>query len=68
MWKWYDGSLWAVYEPQAEPFKGLSLGAGFVARGNAEFDNANTFALPSYTLVNLMAAYKFTMANTKVTA
>ncbi len=62
------GSLWAVYEPQFEPVKGLSLGAGFVARSNAEFDNANLFALPSYALVNLMAGYKFTVAGTKITA
>lgn len=61
-------SLWAVYEPQSEPLKGLSLGAGFVTRSDAEFDNANTFALPSYTIVNLMAAYKFAVEHTKVTA
>jgi iron complex outermembrane receptor protein len=61
-----SGSLWAVYEPQDATFKGLALGAGFYAQSDVEVDNANSFALPGYTTLKLMARYKFTVANTKV--
>jgi len=60
------GSLWAVCEPQAEWVRGLALGGGLVARSDVEFDDANTFALPGYTIVNLMARYKFSVANTRL--
>lgn len=60
------GSLWAVYEPYAELFRGLALGAGFVVRSDFEFDNANSFALPGYTTVDLMARYGFSVNSTKL--
>jgi iron complex outermembrane receptor protein len=61
------GSLWAVYSPLSDPFKGLAFGAGFIARSNAEVDNANTFTLPGYATVNLMARYAFAFQQTKLT-
>lgn len=62
-----SGSLWAVYAPLAEPVKGLSLGAGVIARSNVEVDNANSFTLPGYATVNLMARYAFVYQQTKIT-
>jgi iron complex outermembrane receptor protein len=62
-----SGSLWAVYEPEAEPFKGFAFGAGLYGQSNVEFDNANSFTLPGYITVNLMARYKFTYEKTRLT-
>lgn len=69
--RWYgvpknSGSLWAVYEPQFDPVRGLALGAGFVARGSVEVDRANSFTLPSYAVVDLMARYTLDYWNKKV--
>ena len=53
------GSFWLTYEPQAHAARGLKIGAGVVARSQQEGDNANTFQLPGYALVNLMAGYSW---------
>jgi iron complex outermembrane receptor protein len=62
-----SGSLWVVYSPLAEPVKGLALGAGFRAQSNVAGDNPNTYTLPGYATVNLMARYAFTFQQTKLT-
>ncbi|MBM3553867.1 MAG: TonB-dependent receptor [Alphaproteobacteria bacterium] len=61
-----SGSLWAVYEPQFEQLKGLAVGAGFVARGSVEVDRANSFTLPGYATVDMMARYSFEYLQNKV--
>ncbi|WP_400767088.1 TonB-dependent siderophore receptor [Methylosinus sporium] len=61
------GSLWAVYEPQFEPVRGFAFGAGFVTRGPVEIDEANSFTLPGYTVVDLMSRYSFDYDKKKIT-
>ncbi|MBY6240322.1 TonB-dependent receptor [Methylosinus sp. Sm6] len=62
------GSLWAVYEPDFEALRGASFGAGFVARSSVQGNNANSFQIPGYAVVNLMARYSFLMSGLTVTA
>ncbi len=62
----HSGSLWTTYEQQAGPWRGLALGAGMVARGQREGDNENSFQLPGYATVNLMAAYTRKLGPSKV--
>jgi iron complex outermembrane receptor protein len=62
----YGGSFWAVYEPRWEPVAGSSFGAGFVSRGATYVDTANTFMVPGYTVINLMARYDFALEGRKV--
>lgn len=61
------GSLWAVYEPQFALLRGAAFGAGFVSRGRVEVDRANSFSIPGYTVVDLMARYGFDHLGRKVT-
>jgi iron complex outermembrane receptor protein len=63
----FGGSLWAVYEPQFEALRGFAFGAGFFARSSFAYDNANSFSLPGFTTVDLMARYAFEFEKTKVT-
>jgi iron complex outermembrane receptor protein len=70
--RWWDaprnaGSLWAVYEPQLDPVRGFAVGAGFVARGPVEVDEANSFTMHGYTTVDLMSRYSFDYDEKKVT-
>ncbi|MBM3550960.1 MAG: TonB-dependent siderophore receptor [Alphaproteobacteria bacterium] len=61
------GSLWLKYDADGD-FRGLSCGGGFTWSGNAWVDPANTFLSPAYTLVRAMAAYRFALGPTHVTA
>jgi outer membrane receptor protein involved in Fe transport len=49
--------VWTRYDFQQGPWRGLSLGAGVFAVGEREGDDANTFQLPGYARVDLLAAY-----------
>ena len=60
------GSFWGTYAPQAGLWRGLQLGAGLIYRGRREVDNPNTFDLPSYVTVNLMAGYQWKVGPSKV--
>jgi iron complex outermembrane receptor protein len=51
-------NLWVKYDAEG-PFTGLSLGGGFNFVGSRLGDNANTFVLPAYTVVNAMIMYRF---------
>ena len=51
------GSLWVKYDALGD-YRGLSLGAGAYFVGERPGDNANTFQLPAYTFVNVMAMYR----------
>lgn len=53
-----SGNLWVKYDADGA-FRGLSLGAGLNVVGERPGDNANTFQLPAYTLVNGMILYQF---------
>lgn len=53
-----SGNLWVKYDAPGD-LSGLSLGAGLNVVGERPGDNANTFRLPAYTLVNAMILYRF---------
>lgn len=55
-----------TYEPQTLGWQGLRLGAGVVARGQQQGDNTNTFQVPGYAVVNLMAGYGWKVGPSKV--
>ena len=52
-------SLFATYEFLNGPLKALTLGGGYVARGEREIDNYGTFRLPAYDRFDLRASYDF---------
>ena len=55
------------YDADGE-FRGLSLGAGVTVVESSLGDNANSFVLPGYALVNGMIAYTTKIAGYTVTA
>jgi iron complex outermembrane recepter protein len=67
-------SLWTTYEFQDETLKGLKIGGGYIYHGSQTifdlgFNAPNTIPLlPSWGTVDLMAAYSFKFAGTKLTA
>lgn len=62
------GSLWSTYEFQGGDLSGLKLGAGMVAVGQREGNPDNTFQLPGFAIVNLLASYQWKLGPTKLTA
>lgn len=62
------GSFWGVYEFGREPLRGLKFGAGVFAVGRRDGDPANTFQVPGYTRIDLLAAYGWQLGNCTVTA
>jgi iron complex outermembrane receptor protein len=63
-------SLWTTYEFQDETLKGLKIGGGYTYHGSQPVAGAaSTYPLlPSYGTVDLVTAYGFKMAGTKLTA
>jgi iron complex outermembrane recepter protein len=67
-------SLWTTYAFQDETLKGLKIGAGYVYAGSRPLEDFSgsppgTFPfLPSYGIVNLMAAYTFRLFGANLTA
>ncbi|WP_024879474.1 TonB-dependent receptor [Methylosinus sp. LW3] len=61
------GNLWVKYDAD-DAFKGLSLGAGLTVTGSALGDNANSYVLPGYALLNGMIAYTTKIEGFNVTA
>ena len=70
-------SLWSTYEFQNDSLKGLKVGAGYTYHGAQTFIDMLSWdtdlhyllrPLPSYGTVDLMGAYSFTIADTKLTA
>lgn len=53
-----SGNLWVKYDATGD-LLGLSLGVGLNVVGERPGDNASTFRLPAYTLVNAMILYRF---------
>jgi iron complex outermembrane receptor protein len=65
------GSIWAKYEFQDGPLRGLGLGAGLYASGDRAGDKGYSplyYSIPGYARVDLMAAYKFEYLGQKITA
>ncbi len=61
------GSLWNTYEFQNASLRGLKVGGGVVAASQSQGTNANTFQLPGYVTMNLMASYGMKVAGKQVT-
>ncbi|WP_255608815.1 TonB-dependent receptor [Methylosinus sp. Sm6] len=61
------GNLWVKYEADGE-FRGLSVGGGVSVVESSLGDNANSFILPGYTLLNGMIAYTTQIDRFTVTA
>ena len=62
----HGGSLWTTYEPQNFELRGFKFGAGVVARGERQGDNANSYQLPGYAILNLMTSYSWQAGNSKI--
>ncbi|MCP1547121.1 iron complex outermembrane receptor protein [Methylorubrum zatmanii] len=55
----HSGSLLAVHEVQAGPWKGLGLGGGVRGVGERAADAVNSFSLPAYIAVDALAYYRY---------
>jgi iron complex outermembrane receptor protein len=62
-----SGNLWEKYTADGD-FKGLSVGGCLNIIGSQFWDNANSFKLPQYTLVNGMISCRFPWQGAKITA
>lgn len=60
----HSGSIWAKYEFP----NGFAIGAGLTAVGDRQGDLDNSFLLESYIRADVMAAYRFTVGKTRMTA
>ncbi|TAG81056.1 MAG: TonB-dependent receptor [Burkholderiales bacterium] len=58
----HSGSVWARYTLGA-----YSFGGGLFAQSQRQGDTANTFQMPGYATVDLMASYAFRMGNGRAT-
>jgi iron complex outermembrane receptor protein len=54
-----SGAVWVRYNLEAMGKKGLSFALGVNYVGERPVDNANSFDLPDFTLVDVMATYQF---------
>lgn len=61
------GSLWNTYEFQNAALRGLKLGGGVIASSQSQGSNNNSFQLPGYTTLNLLASYGLKVHGSKVT-
>ena len=61
------GSLWNTYEFQNATLQGLKLGGGIIASGQSQGTNDNTFQLPGYVTMNLLASYGINVRGKHVT-
>lgn len=61
------GNIWLKYDADGM-FKGLSLAGGVNASGGFFGDNANSYVLPGYALINGMIAYTTKIEGVTVTA
>ncbi|MDO9107147.1 MAG: TonB-dependent receptor [Methylovulum sp.] len=63
----HSGSIWNTYEFQAHGLQGFKLGAGVVAAGDRQGNPDNSYQLPGYATVNLLASYTKKIGKAKVT-
>ncbi|WGS84776.1 TonB-dependent receptor [Methylomonas sp. UP202] len=64
----HSGSLFSSFEFQSGILQGLKLGAGINAVSQRQGDQANSYQVPGYLLVNLLAGYSFKLGSSKFTA
>lgn len=64
----HSGSLFTTYEPLSENLRGLKFGAGVVGVGARQGNPGNTYQLPGYASVNLLANYTLKAGKSRVTA
>jgi len=64
----HSGSLWLKYDFQQEMLRGFSVGAGIYAAGLRYGDTANSFYDDAYARLDVMAAYRFNIGKTRLTA
>lgn len=64
----HSGSFWAKYDFFGTALDGFSVGTGVYVAGQREGDNENTFQLPGYVRWDAMAAYRFRVGPTRMTA
>jgi len=60
-------SLWSTYEFLGGDLRGFKFGGGVLLRDQRQGDNANSFQLPGYATVNLLASYTVDVGKSKVT-
>jgi iron complex outermembrane receptor protein len=61
------GSLWAKYDFQQEPIRGLTVGAGVYFQDQKEGDIANSYELPGYGRVDALLKYRLPINKAKTT-
>jgi iron complex outermembrane recepter protein len=61
------GNVWIKYDADGQ-FKGLSGAVGVSRIGTAQGDYANSFIMSAYTMVKLMAGYRFQVGKRWITA
>lgn len=64
----HSGSLWLRYDVNGAGADGLSFGFGVFAAGQREGDANNTFQLPGYARLDALAAYRWKLGPSRVTA
>lgn len=60
------GSLWNTYDFQQAPLRGLKIGGGISLRDSST-NSPNTYNVPGFTTVDLLAAYKLNVNKAKIT-
>jgi iron complex outermembrane receptor protein len=60
------GSVWGTYRVANGLFGGLKVGVGAIIRGVRAGDNINDYQLPGFAKVNVMAAYSWSAAGTRM--
>ncbi|KQT60008.1 TonB-dependent receptor [Methylobacterium sp. Leaf456] len=55
----HSGSLLAVHEVQAGPWKGFGIGGGIRGVGERAADSTNSFSLPAYVAVDALAYWRY---------
>jgi len=63
----HSGSLWNTYEFVEGELNGLKLGAGVVAADQRQGNAENTYKMPGYTTVNMLASYAIKAGGSKIT-
>jgi len=62
----HAGSLWNTFEVLNGDLRGLKLGAGVVAVGQREGNPGNTYQIPGFAVVNLLAGYEWKIGPSKL--
>ncbi|MGX2039185.1 TonB-dependent siderophore receptor [Methylocaldum sp. MU1018] len=62
----HAGSLWSTYEFEGGDLQGLKFGAGVRAVGQREGNPGNSYQLPGYVTVDLMASYGIKVGPSRV--